>query len=452
MTLAHARSLLAGMSVQEQPATPEADGASLRKLARWMLRFAPVVSPDGPDGLMLDIAGCGQLFGGERDHSCRIAQALKRAGLRPRLAAAPTFACAWALARFGEKPIAWIAEDEIHAALAPLPVCGLRIGTRIVESLADVGIERIEHLLALPRDELAARFGRELLRRLDQATGAAGEGLQSIQPIRHVEEAHDFDGPIRRFEIIEATTRELLARLLTQLQPGGLGLLELSVELQRVELEPQMIALRLTYPNRDLAHLWKLLSSQLERAHLGFGVETITLRALRTGRIPVEQAAFLRDAARDAADQSAALGELLDSLIDRLGAGAVKQIDPTESYVPERTFVTTAVREIAPRSSKHARVSEQAVDSVDRPSQLFERPEPIRVMSLVPDGPPVWLDWHGLTGNVIAGVGPERIVFPWWRKQAGMRDYFEVEDEHGRRLWVFRDGRSGDWFVHGQWM
>jgi 16S rRNA (cytosine967-C5)-methyltransferase len=31
------------------------------------------------------------------------------------------------------------------------------------------------------------------------------------------------------------------------------------------------------------------------------------------------------------------------------------------------------------------------------------------------------------------------------------RDYFEIEDEHGRRLWVYRELRSNRWFVHGQW-
>lgn len=452
MTLAHARSLLSGMAVEDQQASPEADADSLRKLARWMLRFAPVVSPDGLDGLMLDIAGCERLFGGEREHSLRIAEVLRRAGLRSKLAVAPTFACAWALARYGEGPITWITERQMYAALSPLPVGALRIDATTVESLADVGIERIEHLLVLPRDELAARFGSALLRRLDQTTGAMEETIRSIQPVRRIEESYEFDGPNRRFEIIEATTRELLARLLAQLQPAGLGLLELSVALRRAELAPHVLSLRLTYPNCDLAHLWKLLSSQLERAHLGHGVEAITLRAVRTGRIPVEQSAFLRDAAREAVDQSAALGALLDRLIDRLGAGTVRQIDPIESYVPERTFVATAVHEILPRSSGRATVIEQAVDPADRPSQLFERPEPIRVMSLVPDGPPVWLDWRGRSGNIVTGTGPERIVFPWWKDRGGTRDYYEIDDEHGRRLWVFRDGRSGDWFVHGQWM
>ncbi|HKQ47152.1 MAG TPA: DNA polymerase Y family protein [Phycisphaerae bacterium] len=456
MTLAHARSLLAGMAVRDQATTPEEDAAALRRLARWMLRFAPVVAPDDPDGLMLDIAGCEKLFGGEREHARRIAAALARWGLRPRLAVAPTFACARAMARYGREEIIWIAEGAVREALGPLPVRALRIDERSVEALADVGIERIEHLFVLPREELAARFGRELLERLDRATGAVVETIQPIQLARRFEAAHAFDGPVRRPEIIEATTRELLTRLLKQLQTADRGVLELIVLLRCVDMGPETLSLRLTYPNRDSAHLWKLLSPRLERVHLGFGVEEITLRASRTGRMARQQAAFLRETAQEAADQPTALGELVDRLIDRLGGAAVTQVQPAETYVPEAAFVHTAVREIAPRTSGRARVAERAIYPADRPSQLFDSPEPLRILSLVPDGPPVWLEWRGQSGKVVSGVGPERITLPWWdhRLLAGatLRDYYEVEDEHGRRLWVYRDGGSGEWFVHGQWM
>ncbi len=424
----------------------------LRRLARWMLRYAPVVSPDDPDGLTLDIAGCEKLFGGEREHVRRIAEALRRWGLRPRLAVAPTFACAWAVARFGEAAMAWIADDSIHGALSPLSVCALRIDEKTVDALADVGIERIEHLLVLPRDELAARFGPELLHRIDLATGVTTETIRSVQSIRRHQAGHAFDGPVCRLEIIEATTRELLTRLLKPLSVAQRGIRELAVELRRVDCEPQVVSVRLTYPNRDHAHLWKLLWPRLERVHLGFGVTEIVLQAARTERMKNEQAAFLREAVREPTDQLASLGELVDRLVDRLGGEAVTRVQPAESYVPERAFVHTAVGEVA-RPSSRIRVADHAVNPAHRPSQLFERPEPIRVISLVPDGPPVWLEWRGLSGEVVASIGPERIVSPWWvRGPAAPRDYYEVEDIHGRQLWVFRDGGSGQWLVHGQWV
>ncbi|QDV90586.1 DNA polymerase IV [Phycisphaerae bacterium RAS2] len=453
MTLAHARSLCAGLSVHDQPATPDEDAAVLRRLARWMLRFAPIVAPDDPDGLMLDIAGCEKLFGGEREHVGRIAAALRRWGLGPRLAVASTFACAWAVARYGKMETQWIADGGICEALSPLPVRALRVSAKTVESLRDVGIERIEHLFALPRDEMAARFGRELLHRIDQATGASGETIESVRLIRRFESSHVFDGPVRRLDIIEATTRELLSRLLKSLSVVHRGVRELTVELRRVDIEPQTLSLQLTYPNRDHAHLWKLLWPRLGRTHLGYGVTEIAVRAARSDRMKHEQAAFLRETARDASDEPTALGELVDRLIDRLGGEAVTKVQPAESYVPERAFAHVAVRAVTPKSSARSRRNESTANPADRPSQLFASPEPIRVMALVPDGPPVWLDWRGQSAEVVASAGPERIVSPWWNNGAAPpRDYYEVEDSQGRRLWVYRDGGSGNWFAHGQWM
>jgi len=55
--------------------------------------------------------------------------------------------------------------------------------------------------------------------------------------------------------------------------------------------------------------------------------------------------------------------------------------------------------------------------------------------------------------------GPERIADEWWQPGGSgaadaIRDYYRVEDEEGRRFWLFRSGfhggdRAPRWFVHG---
>ncbi len=66
LTVAHARALLPADDVVITPQQPERDQAALQTLARWALRFSPIVAADPPDGLRLDVAGCERLFGGER--------------------------------------------------------------------------------------------------------------------------------------------------------------------------------------------------------------------------------------------------------------------------------------------------------------------------------------------------------------------------------------------------
>ena len=67
-----------------RPAEPEADLALLERLALWCLRFTPEAAVDAPDGLVLNIAGCTELFGGEAPLLARISAGLARGGIAAR--------------------------------------------------------------------------------------------------------------------------------------------------------------------------------------------------------------------------------------------------------------------------------------------------------------------------------------------------------------------------------
>ena len=92
-----------------------------------------------------------------------------------------------------------------------------------------------------------------------------------------------------------------------------------------------------------------------------------------------------------------------------------------------------------------------------RPLRLFAKPEPIEVMAEIPDGPPLRFRWRRVLHAVSLAEGPERFAMEWWRTQDSMptRDYFRIEDEQGRRFWLYRDGLYGRetsaprWFMHG---
>ena len=84
-----------------------------------------------------------------------------------------------------------------------------------------------------------------------------------------------------------------------------------------------------------------------------------------------------------------------------------------------------------------------------RPVRLLPRPVPLRVLALVPDGPPTWLALAGREYVVAHAEGPERIETAWWRGPDVRRDYFRVTTTDGRRLWVFRARTDGRWYLHG---
>jgi len=460
MSLAHAKALLKGMHVWEKPFTPAEDAQALRRLARWAGRFSPVVAADEPDGLLLEMSGCEGLFGEDRDMISRIDASFKKLNLPVRLALAPTIGCAWAVARFAADRIRIVAPRRVREELTPLPVAGLRIPPLFVEALHEVGIERIGSLFDLPREELACRFGADLLRRLDQAAGQVGEIITPLRPATPIEAARGFDGPVTNPDAIEVTVRELLFALVLQLEERACGVRTLDVVLQRVSAEPYRFSIALSHPNRDVRHLWTLLRPKIERAELGWGVESVSLHASRLGRLTARQLPLAQaEPQREEQGDESSLGEFLDLLMDRLGRGAVGRMAAAETYVPEEAFPWRALSETRTAVGADSRAGEsRGAAWKDRPSQLFSVPEPAQVISPAPDGPPSWLRWRGEECLVRRSRGPERLALPWWEAKRGTspssnaaRDYYEVEDDQGRLLWVFRDLTTHGWFVHGLW-
>ncbi|MBT8409256.1 MAG: DNA polymerase Y family protein, partial [Alphaproteobacteria bacterium] len=93
-----------------------------------------------------------------------------------------------------------------------------------------------------------------------------------------------------------------------------------------------------------------------------------------------------------------------------------------------------------------------------RPQRLLDRPEAIGVLYATPEGLPRRFVWRRAVHDIRKVEGPERIAPEWWRefRPARLRDYYRVEDQAGRRYWIFReglhgDGRGGDpaWYIHG---
>ncbi|RYG11288.1 MAG: DNA polymerase Y family protein, partial [Chitinophagaceae bacterium] len=92
--------------------------------------------------------------------------------------------------------------------------------------------------------------------------------------------------------------------------------------------------------------------------------------------------------------------------------------------------------------------------SKPRPTILLNQPEPITVSAPIPDYPPMNFSYKGENHRIAKADGPERIEREWWLESGEHRDYYYVEDENGKRYWLFRLGHyseksSTKWFIHG---
>ncbi|WP_448662938.1 DUF6504 family protein [Sphingomonas sp. CJ20] len=463
MALAQARAQVAGLDIR--PADPEGDRAALRRLAlRAARRWCPLVMLDGDDGLLLDLTGTAHLFGGEGRMARRIVRFLARAGFTARIAIADTPGAAHALARHtagGLCPPGRQAE-----ALADLPVAALRVEPRAVELLQRLGVERIGALAAMPRAPLTRRFGSALTLRLDQALGALPEPFTPIVPTEQIVVTQRFAEPIATAEAIAHWMGMLVPRLVAALAQAGLGARRIELVAERVDGVPQCVTIGLARPNRDPAHLLRLLTRRIEGIEPGYGIDALHLHLRRAEPLGAEPFGERLDE-----DAPPDLAALVDTLATRIGLDRLWRTRPVESDVPERSVAPTGVLDPPARAAARLRADDvrglnRAVEMPPwhpdwpRPARLLRRPERVEgVVALLPDQPPRRFTWRGQTHRVVRADGPERIHGEWWRSRAEMhsiRDYFRVEDEAGRRYWLFRRGDgeravTGDlgWYLHG---
>jgi protein ImuB len=394
--------------------------------------------------------------------------------------------------------------------LLDLPVAALRLDAETTLLLRRLGLTRVGQLEAIARTSLARRFetapgkgrGRggksagssrpasrsavaaahaaaaAVLTRLDELFGRKSEPQRPlIEPPRRAV-ARTFSEPLISPAGIEAAVTALVSDLAAALDAAHEGARRVCLMLYRVDATTAALTFGTSSASRDPIHLKSLMDERLGDLDLGFGVDMMVLEACEVEPLALAQVALDRAGDADIAER---MGRLVDRLANRLGPARVLRQRAQASHIPERAQrlmpVLAGARLSGPVAEPDAVKARKtgafdgAVPSANlrtapRPAFLLPRPEPATVLAEVPEGPPVRFTWRRVRRQIVRAEGPERIAPEWWRPFTAApgtreelvrpRDYYRVEDEHGARYWLFRDGLYGAddeppprWFVHG---
>ncbi len=450
LTLADARARVPHLVTAA--ADPLRDAGFLGALARRCEGFTPLVAPDAPDGLLLDITGCDHLFGGEAGLRAALRAMLAAEGVALRASIAGTAPVARMLARFGRTAIARPGEDE--ALLRPLPIAALDLPAEAALALTRAGLVTLGDVLDCPAASLAARFGADLPARLRRALGVETAPMQPLRAAIACRAERRFAEPLVQTEALEITLAALIDEVVEDLTRRGAGGRIFEACFHRCDGVLCPVVVETGQPQRDAAAIARLFREKLETLSepldAGFGFDAVSLHVSRHEAL----GALQRDLDGKAREETT-LADLVERLSQRLGPARVQRFAPRETHDPARAF-----RRITAAGAPAARMPwprRAPGEPPDRPLQLLDPPQLIDTLAEVPDGAPRRFRWRSALHDIRLAEGPERIAPEWWRAAPWprARDYYRLEDAQGRRFWVFRDGLHAEgtepprWYLHG---
>ncbi len=444
--LANARAMLPALKVVA--ANPAADLKLLGRIADWCERFTPLVALDGARALLLDVTGATHLFGGEQAMLDRILRGLEAQGFAVRGAMAGTALAAQALSR---RRSGTVAQPGTEAeAVASLPVDTLNLDPVTTHAFRRAGLKRIGQAYGRDRRELTSRFGARLVYMLDTAFARAETPVSPRRPLPDYRAERAFAEPIATEDAIRATLVALAASLGEALEKRGEGARRLEASFFRADGIVRRIAVETGQPVRDPAVVERLfrekLASLVDPLDPGFGFDLVRLAADRAERADAVAADFDSDA-HDARE----IRFLADRLAARFGSDRMLAFVAGDTHIPEAAFAAVPAQHAADFASVPWERIRRPNEAPRRPLRLFAKPEHAGILRAVPGSNTLHMRWRKAQRVLVRAEGPERIAMEWWRHQETQptRDYWRAEDGEGRRLWLYRDTETAQWFVHG---
>lgn len=401
----------------------------LEQLATAAHRFTPRVSLVPPDGLLLEVKGSLQLFGGAESLCRELETSCAEAGVKPFLTIAPTPLAALACARAGE-PLLITQPSHLVGQVSRLSLHTLRWPAEVTDRLKQIGVYTIGQAIRLPRTGFARRFGRAQLAELDRLTGRDSDLRERFNLRERFRRKRELLFELEHHEAILAVLEPMFEELGEFLKARQCGITRLACLIGHRHIPATRCVLKLAAPAANARHFAKLVGERLASLSLP---EPVRWCELRSGDLVphAPDAKALWQPGEHGGGSSAAIPELIEHLRARLGHESVYGLRVVEDHRPERAWATADLSSAG--GAKKPEPSGVRWRPHRRPLWLLPEPAPLAQV----DGAPV------LRGALQMLSGPERIEAGGAGQYKVARDYYIARDARGVRLWVFRESRPG---------
>ena len=342
---------------------------------------------------------------------------------------------------------------EERAFLASLPVTVLEPEDATATLLEGVGLVTCGELAALPREAVEVRFGADGVRLWHLARSEDPRRLFAPIPPERPHAGIDFiDYVITDPARLLFTANALLGGVCERLAARGEHARRLALELPLGNGTVWRRVLRAARPTASRETWLRRIRLLLERLTVPDAVVGMRLEVEATEAAAVRQG--------DLFDRGFASAPAVEAAVARLAeerqALAVAPDTSAHPLLERRTrWVARAPLDVA--ETGRAEVAEMGGAHTMAPAALSLQllPAPRRItVDAAPERdhllPRRYRDRDGWR-MLLEAAGPDRLSGGSWEEDPYAREYFRCLSEEGVLLWLYRDARRDEWFLHGWW-
>lgn len=212
------------------------------------------------DGILFDVSGLERLIGDRDAIASKIMTEMQQSGLAGSVAVAETIDSACLLARQNGGSVSAVHSSE---SFSRLPLSDLPIEQDILNVFSDLGMRRVEDLLAIPHDDLITRYGKDFQGIIDVIEQKSSSILVPNVKERSVKWNYDLDQPVQDFEQLIFLLNHGFEKLFKEIDNYGLSTEQLDIEFKLKDKTTKSYEIKTSFPTLEKAFWLKLVNLRI---------------------------------------------------------------------------------------------------------------------------------------------------------------------------------------------
>lgn len=241
------------------------------------------------DGMLFDVSGLERMIGDRDAIAAKIVEGLRQHNIAGSVAVGETIDSACLLARQnGGSP------NTVHSpdSFGRLPLSDLPIEQDTLNVFNDLGVRKVEDLLAIPHDELITRYGKDFQTVIDMIEQKSQSLLVPNVEDRHLVWRYDLDIPVQNFEQLIFLLNHGFEKLFIEIDTYGLSTEQLDIEFKLTNKCTKHYEIKTSFPTLERSFWLKLVNLRISLDPPEADISTVRVTAHFTKPRPSQRGLY----------------------------------------------------------------------------------------------------------------------------------------------------------------